>query len=40
VRTLDNGESVRLQYRSLSKLAGDHNAVNNDVQIPGSGQSW
>lgn len=34
VRLLDSGESVRLQYRSLAKAAGDHNRVGDDARVP------
>jgi hypothetical protein len=34
VRTLDNGESVRLQYRSLAKAEGEHNGVTDDARVP------
>eukprot|EP00249_Psilotum_nudum_P020999 c27928_g3_i1 orf=306-2195(+) len=40
LKTLDNGESVRLQYRSLQKLmVADHSAMNDDcVQHQHNGQ--
>lgn len=39
LRTLDNGESVRLQYRSLQACVPDHNGVNEDpVQQQSSSQ--
>lgn len=34
VRLLDSGESVRLQYRSLARAAGDHNGVGDDARDP------
>lgn len=30
VRLLDNGESVRLQYRSLARTSGDKNPIASD----------
>ncbi|CAM6127631.1 unnamed protein product [Calypogeia fissa] len=36
LKTLDNGESVRLQYRSLQKSGGDHNGVSEDHATQGN----
>ncbi|KAL2634972.1 hypothetical protein R1flu_006451 [Riccia fluitans] len=38
LKTLDNGESVRLQYRSLQKTTGEHNGVGEDNRVHGSHQ--
>ncbi|XP_024389610.1 uncharacterized protein [Physcomitrium patens] len=34
VRLLDNGESVRLQYRSLARAAGEHNGLGDEGRVP------
>ncbi|KAG6543369.1 hypothetical protein Mapa_015283 [Marchantia paleacea] len=38
LKTLDNGESVRLQYRSLQKTTGDHNGVIEESRVHGTHQ--